>query len=149
MKVLLATDGSTCSERAVDGVASRSWPAGSEIKVLYVVHSPIPDVPDPLLVLYAGRAQMLEHERKQGETTVEQAASGLRAGEGSSSLEITAEVLEGSPKELIVDEANRWGADLIAVGSHGRGAVGRFFLGSVSLAVAAHARCSVEIVRRD
>jgi nucleotide-binding universal stress UspA family protein len=100
-----------------------------------------------LLVLYSGRAQMLEHDRKQGETTVEQAASRLRTGEGSRSLEITTEVLEGSPKELIVDEAKRWGADLIVVGSHGRGSVGRFFLGSVSLAVAAHAPCSVEIVR--
>ena len=90
---------------------------------------------------------MLEHERKQGATTVEQAASRLRIGEGSRSLEITTEVLEGSPKELIVDEAKRWGADLIVLGSHGRGAIGRFFLGSVSLAVAAHASCSVEIAR--
>lgn len=147
MKILLATDGSTFSERTVNRVASRSWPAGSEIKVLYVVHPPIPDVPDPLLVLYSGRAQMLAHERKQGEATVEQAASRLRAGEGSRSLEITTEVLEGSLKELIVDEAKRWGADLIVVGSHGRGSVGRFFLGSVSLVVAAHAPCSVEIVR--
>jgi len=147
MKILLATDGSTFSEQAVNGVASRPWPAGSEIKVLYVVHSSIPDVPDPLLVLYSGRAQMLEHERKHGKTTVEQIASRLRTGDGSRSLEITTEVLEGSPKELIVDEAKRWGADLIVVGSHGRGAVGRFFLGSVSLYVATHAPCSVEIAR--
>jgi nucleotide-binding universal stress UspA family protein len=114
---------------------------------LSVVLSPVPDVPDPLLVLYSGRAQMLEHERKHGKTTVEQAMSRLRTGEGSRSLEITTEVLKGSPKELIVDEATRWSADLIVVGSHGRGAVGRFFLGSVSLAVATHIPCSVEIVR--
>ena len=147
MKILLATDGSSFSERAIDGVASRPWPAGSEIKILYVVHPPIPDLPDPLLLLYAGRAQMLPQERKQGETIVKQAAYRLGTGEGSRSLEITTEVLEGSPKELIVDEAKRWGADLIVVGSHGRGAAGRFFLGSVSLAVAAHAPCTVEIVR--
>ena len=147
MKILLATDGSAFSDLAVDGVASRSWPAGSEIKVLYVVHSAIPDVPDPLLVLYPVRMQILEDERNQGKTTVEQTAARLRTGKGSRSIEITTEVLEGSPKELIVEEAKRWGADLIVVGSHGRGAVGRFFLGSVSLAVAAHAPCSVEIVR--
>jgi nucleotide-binding universal stress UspA family protein len=147
MKILLATDGSTFSERAVNVVAGRPWPAGSEIKILYVVHSSIPDVPDPLLMFYAGRMQMLEEERAHGKTAVEQAASRLRTSEGNRALEITTEVLEGSPKELIVAEAERWGADLIVAGSHGRGAVGRFFLGSVSLAVATHAACSVEIVR--
>jgi nucleotide-binding universal stress UspA family protein len=53
----------------------------------------------------------------------------------------------GSPKEAILDEAERWGADLIVVGSHGYGAIQRLFLGSVSLAVATNALCSVEIVR--
>jgi nucleotide-binding universal stress UspA family protein len=56
-------------------------------------------------------------------------------------------LLEGRPKETIVDEADRWGADLIVVGSHGYGAFRRLFLGSVSLAVAANAHCNVEIVR--
>jgi nucleotide-binding universal stress UspA family protein len=91
--------------------------------------------------------QMLEHEREQGKTTVEHAASRLRTGEGSRSLGITTEVLEGPPKELIVDEAERWGANLIVIGSHGRGAAKRFLLGSVSLAVTTHAPCSVEVVR--
>ena len=48
---------------------------------------------------------------------------------------------------MIVEEAERWGADLILVGSHGYGSVKRFMLGSVSQAVATHAPCSVEIVR--
>jgi nucleotide-binding universal stress UspA family protein len=52
-----------------------------------------------------------------------------------------------TPKELILEEAHKWGADLIVVGSHGRRGVNRFLLGSVSEAVASHARCSVEIAR--
>jgi nucleotide-binding universal stress UspA family protein len=54
-----------------------------------------------------------------------------------------------TPKELILEEAHKWGADLIVVGSHGRRGINRFLLGSVSEAVASHAHCSVEIIRRS
>jgi hypothetical protein len=40
MKILLAVDGSSCSEMAVDVVARRPWPAESEIKVVSVVERP-------------------------------------------------------------------------------------------------------------
>jgi nucleotide-binding universal stress UspA family protein len=46
-----------------------------------------------------------------------------------------------------VDEAEEWDADLIVVGSHGYQSWERMLLGSVSQSVAAHAECSVEIVR--
>ena len=53
-----------------------------------------------------------------------------------------------SPKDAIVEEAERWGADLIVVGSHGYRGPERALLGSVSHAVATQAKCSVEIARR-
>ena len=56
-------------------------------------------------------------------------------------------VLDGSPKRVILEEAERWNAELILVGCHGYGAAIRFVLGSVSHAVALHARRSVEIAR--
>ena len=62
-------------------------------------------------------------------------------------LFITTAVINGSPRKVILNEAEEFGADLIVVGSHGRGAIERFLLGSVSQAVALHAKCSVEIVR--
>jgi nucleotide-binding universal stress UspA family protein len=62
-------------------------------------------------------------------------------------LKIVTDVLQGSARDVIVDEAERWRADLILVGSHGYGMVRRFLLGSVSHAIAFHAPCSVEIVR--
>jgi nucleotide-binding universal stress UspA family protein len=57
-------------------------------------------------------------------------------------------VLVSSPKEIILDEASRWAADLIVLGSHGHRGIDRFLLGSVSEEVAMHAKCSVEIIRR-
>ena len=53
-----------------------------------------------------------------------------------------------SPRDAIVEEAERWGADLIVVGSHGYRGPERALLGSVSQAVATQAKCSVEIARR-
>jgi nucleotide-binding universal stress UspA family protein len=56
-------------------------------------------------------------------------------------------VLLGGPRSVIIDEADKWGADLIVVGSHGHRGFERFLLGSVSEGVARHAHCSVEVIR--
>lgn len=65
----------------------------------------------------------------------------------SPALKVSTHVSQGSPKEEIVEQAERWHADLVMVGSHGHGPLGRFLLGSVASSVAVHAPCSVEIVR--
>jgi nucleotide-binding universal stress UspA family protein len=65
----------------------------------------------------------------------------------SAGLKVTASVLAGNPKEVILAEAKKWKADLIVVGSHGRRRFRRFLLGSVSEAVAMNAHCSVVVVR--
>ncbi len=54
---------------------------------------------------------------------------------------------DGDAGESIVDVAESESADLIVVGTHDRGAVGRLFLGSVSDHVVRHARCPVMVVR--
>ncbi len=60
---------------------------------------------------------------------------------------ITTTVVDGFAKTAIIENAATWGADLIVMGSHGRGSVERLFLGSVSMAVLAQSPCSVAIVR--
>ena len=56
-------------------------------------------------------------------------------------------VREGNPKGILVREAKRWKADCIFVGAKGLRGIERFLIGSVSLAVASRATCSVEVVR--
>jgi nucleotide-binding universal stress UspA family protein len=53
----------------------------------------------------------------------------------------------GRPADVIVEEAQESGADLIIVGTRGRGAAKQLFMGSVSTNVVHHAPCDVLVVR--
>jgi nucleotide-binding universal stress UspA family protein len=57
------------------------------------------------------------------------------------------DIKEGNVKTQIIDSAIGWSADKLILGAHGTNICPRFILGSVSRAVAAHAPCSVEIIR--
>ncbi len=148
MRILVAIDGSEHSEAVVDEIARRDVPADSEVRVISVVEPP--NFP----ITYAGGGvdmqlyDVMESASREGaRKAVEKAAANLRADEKSRELSVTTKVLSGSPKVVILEEAEAFGADLIVVGSHGHGVLERFLLGSVSQAVALHAKCSVEIVR--
>jgi len=54
----------------------------------------------------------------------------------------------GDARQVILEEAKDWGADLIVLGSHGYHGIDRLMLGSVSESVAMHAHCSVEVIRK-
>ena len=146
MKVLLALDGSPCSEAALGEVARRPWPADTQVRVLSVVEPPAPLVAEPYMAAVGYFAEAERALREQADSAVVRAAERLR-GEPRAPLQVSTEVLTGSPKRTLVEEAEEWGADLIVVGSHGYKSWERMLLGSVSQAVAAHARCSVLIVR--
>ena len=72
------------------------------------------------------------------------AADKLRTSPG---IRVTSELREGDVKLALLEAIKVWGADLVVVGSHGKGAIGRLFLGSVSHALVTHAPCNVEVVR--
>jgi nucleotide-binding universal stress UspA family protein len=55
--------------------------------------------------------------------------------------------ISGDPRRVIVEEASKWAATMIVVGSHGRRGFNRVLMGSVSEFVAMHAHCSVEVIR--
>ena len=145
LKILLATDGSGCSKAAARSVAERPWPEGTTFRILSVVEPSSPLFRPP----YFSPERMEEPRGKDMQRAQEAVASaeGILGGVGIEASSTVA-VPAATPKELILSEASEWGADLIVVGSHGRRGVSRFLLGSVSEAVALHAQCSVEIIRR-
>jgi nucleotide-binding universal stress UspA family protein len=62
---------------------------------------------------------------------------------------VRAETLAGSPAFELISKADEWRPDLIVVGSHGRSAVSRFILGSVSKKVVTDSDYSVRVSRGD
>ena len=147
MKILLAIDGSTYSDAAIQEVIDRTWPADSEVKIVSAVEPAYLPAAEPWAVAptYYGELDKVAQERAEAAVT---AASGKLAAVPDKGLVVTTATPTGSPKQVILDVAEEWGADLIVLGSHGYGAWNRILLGSVSNAVATHAKCSVEIVRR-
>ena len=146
MKILLAVDGSPCSDTAIEEVARRPWPEGSTIKVLTAYDVPAAPTPEAWAIPMTYFEEMDVQLRKQAHNIVNGAIEKLKP-RLSKTIALDGALLPGTPRSVILDEAEDWNADLIVLGSHGYRAWERFLLGSVSQAVVSHAKCSVEVVR--
>ncbi|MEO6229871.1 MAG: universal stress protein [Ferruginibacter sp.] len=147
MKILLATDGSDYNNLAVKEFAGRLFAPDTEVRIISAFENAgiIMSTAAPMGGLAGYYDEVDNVAKRSAEDAVKSAADLLEKQHPA--LLITTTVINGSPKHVILNEAKEFGADLIVVGSHGRGALERFLLGSVSQAVALHANCSVEIVR--
>ena len=146
MKILLAVDGSKCSDAAIAEVARQPWPAGSEVRVVTVAEMPFFPSTEFGTLPQQYYEELEGVARERANSIVAKAVEQLQRSQVTS-VPVDSRVIYESPREAIVDEATEWGADLIVVGSHGYRGYKRFLLGSVSQAIAAHAPCSVMIVR--
>ena len=140
MKILLAIDDSEFSEAAAKSLAGQFRPQDTEVRVLHVVEPTVISVPPQMS---RGYYPELEDRLPQARELVDRVAKTL----SSAGFRVITSVVTGDARSVILDEAAEWHADLIVLGSHERKGLGRFFLGSVSEAVARHAGCSVQIVR--
>lgn len=136
-RILLATDLSPASEDA--GLQALDLARGLKAELLIV------SVIDPRsLRLPGGRfGTRMDQVRTGREAAAQELVSRGRAA----GVRVTFLIWEGEPGESIVDAALSEQVDFVVVGSHGRGSVGRFFLGSVSDHVVHNAPCPVVVVR--
>jgi nucleotide-binding universal stress UspA family protein len=118
VRIVVGFSGSPDSEPAVTAVASRTWPEGSEARVIAVRDTKSPG-------RHGVAAEILR-------------AAGLTTSEVSS---------DGDPTHVLIKEAQDWGADSIFVGTRDVHGFRHFLQGSVSSAVAARAQCTVEVTR--
>ena len=149
MKILVATDDSDYSKAAIDALANVvAKPETTAFKIVSSVEFPAMLPTNGFIGAsadYYGEIEKAGHE--QAKKSVEHAEIQIRLLFPNETLDITAEVVSGSPQRVLVEKAAEWGADLIVVGSHGYGFWSRALLGSVSNSVVHHAPCSVLVVR--
>jgi nucleotide-binding universal stress UspA family protein len=142
MKIVHPTDFSDCAERARVLAVQLARALGAELILLHVA------VEAPLFREgLTGPRELegfFEEQREWARRALEERAAESR-GQGVPTL---ARVITGVPHREIVEAARREGAALIVMGTHGRGAVERFFVGSVADRVVHAAPCAV-VTRRD
>lgn len=136
-KILLATDLSQVSGVATDLAFDLASRVGATLLAVSVI--------DPRdLLLPGGRfLARIDQVRERRETAAQELVQRGRRLD----VPVTFLVWDGDPAESIVAAAQAERADLVVVGSHGRGTIGRLLLGSVSEYVVRNAPCPVLVAR--
>ena len=143
--VLVAVDGSDCSERAVEFVAAE-W-AEPPTTLLHVI-DPVEAGYDAGVLPSGSEAWYRSATETATDLLSERRARLVAArdgGEDGSDVDTTTEV--GRPAATIVEVAEAVGADHVVVGSHGRKGVSRLVLGSVAESVVRRSPMPVTVVR--
>jgi nucleotide-binding universal stress UspA family protein len=156
MKVLIGYDGSPYADAAIDDLVRAGLPADTHALVLSVadvwpqmpamyreaaVGAPLEFSGD---VVLAGK-ELVQHAATEAAELAERARQRLATAFPGWTVE--AESVSDSPGSALVERAEAFKADLIVIGSHGRGAIGRLIFGSISQKVVRYAHCSVRIGR--
>lgn len=161
MKVMVGYDGSPYADDAINNLAFAGLPPNGEILIVDVTDISKTAIANSHELGVLGKfvsPQLLEEtvaltqkETAQALNEAKKLATrGVRLVRSTlPEWSVTSQTLVGNPTEELLQTAKVWKPDLIVVGSHGRGAIGRFFLGSVSRKIAEGAICSVRVTKHS
>lgn len=136
-KILIATDGSEYTKEAVSQGLHLAKVLGAEVTALYVIDQ-TSFVSFPIDSSIVSVYSLLENEGKRAVEEVKKEGEQL-------GVTVTTVVAEGSPTRKIVDMAANM--DLVVIGTLGRSALSKLFMGSVAERVTRYAPCPVLVVR--
>jgi len=143
-KILVPVDGSPTSNQGLDEAIKLARLTSAKVRLLHAVdlvsfamapEAGMAATPELLTLVREGAEHILDEARARVQT------SGLQAET------MLVDTLAGRVCDLVTDEATRWGADLIVIGTHGRRGVGRLVLGSDAEQIARLAPVPVLLVR--
>jgi len=134
-RVLVATDGSRHARAAIATTLHFPWPARTRVRAI------------------SARRTRAEYRRSILLTALdrgaEKAAENARRTLSRRWPNVEIEMVDKTPVEGILHEAERFQADVIVVGWRGHGAIRRLLMGSVSRGVVRGAKCAVLVARRS
>jgi len=139
-RILVPTDGSECSKKAVAYAGSLARKLCAKVHVLFVAET---NYTGPWFY-YILDEPVREKLKKRGREIVESTAESLRK---SGVRLVEPHVEEGHPGEVISEMAARLDADMIVMGTHGRRGLERTLMGSVAHEVANTARVPLLLVK--
>lgn len=137
MKIVIAVRSRLFSEEVLAFLKQSRLRAADEIHLVAVSESPI--------VGYNTDIDLYARSKKRMQEMIQSLLMDIKNVTGDARAE--GHVFEGDPNRIIVDFSKSLQADLIILCSLGRGKLGRFFLGSTSLAVLAASPCSVLVLK--
>ena len=155
MKILIAYDGSGCADAALFDLQLAGLPDNTEALVLSAVDVFIPpkpdvkDLDDPFTNYVPHGVKMARQSARESfeEAKIIAAQAGEKLRKMFPGWTVETEAQADTPHWAIIAKAEEWKPELIVVGSHGRSALWRAILGSVSNKVLYETECSVRIAR--
>jgi len=149
LRIVVGVDETPASEAVIAALSARHFPPSTQVKLVTatgvfeyfssdILGSSVAVVP----------SNTIDELRRTAAEAAAAVQEKLLAAYPDWKVTITREVIEGDPKSVLLDVAEKWPADAVVLGTRDLSGAERFFIGSVSSAVMAHAPCTVEIIRR-
>ncbi len=147
LKIMIGFDDSPGSMAAVKTVAARQWRGKPEIRLVTVTDPFFPLIPGRVLRPIPGLSEgKMKGEQKWAKMLAAKALKMLH----NAGLSATLDIYDGNPRMILIQEAEKWEADLIFIGANSIQSQSRqYSLGCVASAIASRVSCSVEVVRQN